>query len=383
MSKRDYYEVLGVGKSASDDEIKKAYRKLALQYHPDRNPGNAEAEDKFKEAAEAFEVLSNTDKRKKYDQFGHAGLGNSGSGYGGGMSMDDIFSNFGDIFGDFFGGFSGFGGGGQSAGRRVQKGSNLRIKVKLTLEEILAGVEKKIKVNKKIICSECGGTGAKGSNGYATCQTCKGSGRVTRVTNTFLGQMQTTSTCPTCNGEGHVITSKCSVCSGSGLTNGEEVINIRIPAGVAQDMQLNMQGKGNAAPRNGVPGDLIVIIEEIEHDLFKRDGNNLFYEHYITFADAVLGTEVEIPLLDGKAKIKIPAGTPAGKLFRLKNKGLPEVNSYHKGDLIISVNIHIPENITKDDRKILEMLQNSPSFRTSKKSSGKSFFERMKEYFQH
>lgn len=386
MEKRDYYEVLGVSKNATPEELKKAYRKLAIQYHPDKNPGDKAAEEKFKEAAEAYEVLNNPDKRSRYDRFGHAGMsGAAGGGYGGGMSMDDIFSNFGDIFGDFFGGgfgggfHSGFGGG--SSRQRVIKGTNLRIKVSLTLEEIAKGVEKKIKVNKSVLCDVCHGSGAKSGTQPTTCPTCHGSGRVTRVVNSFLGQMQTQSTCPQCNGEGKIISQRCGSCNGTGLKKGEEVISIKIPAGVEEGMQLSISGKGNAAPRNGIPGDLIVLIEEANHDIFKRDGANILYEHSISYADAVLGTSIEIPTLEGKARIKIPAGTQAGKLFRLKNKGLPIVNEYGKGDLIVSVNIWIPSNVSKEEKTYLEEMSTFKNFTPDPSKKNKSFFDRMKEYF--
>ncbi len=383
MSKRDYYEVLGVSKNASAEELKKAYRQMAIKYHPDKNPDDKSAEEKFKEAAEAYEVLSNPEKRQRYDQFGHAGM-NGASGYGGGMSMDDIFSNFGDIFGDFFGGgFSGFGGGfgrGRSS-QSVPQGSNLRIRVKLTLEEVATGVEKKVKVNKNVHCESCNGSGARAGSKPTTCMTCHGSGRVMRVTNTFLGQMQTASTCPHCNGEGTIITDRCPSCSGSGLTKGEEVISIKIPAGVENGMQLSMSGKGNAAPRGGVPGDLIILIEETEHEMFKRDSINLLYEHNISYADAVLGTQVDVPTLDGKARIKIPAGTTPGKMFRLKGKGLPALNSYGRGDLIVSINIWVPQSVSKDEKTFLEQLNTKSSFQPDNSQKKKSFFDRMKEYF--
>jgi molecular chaperone DnaJ len=385
MAKRDYYDVLGVSKSASADEIKKAYRKLAIKYHPDKNPDDKAAEDKFKEAAEAYEVLSNAEKKQRYDQFGHAGAGQGGFGGGAGhMNMEDIFSQFGDIFGGGGGSpFDSFFGGGQSTrgGRRVARGSNLRIKVKLTLEEIAKGVEKKIKVNKQVVCQSCSGSGAKDKSSVSTCRTCGGSGAVRRVTNTILGQMQTTSTCPTCNGEGSEITAKCGTCHGEGLSRGEETISIQIPAGVSEGMQLSMSGKGNAAPRGGVPGDLIILIEEIEHETLKRDGFNIVYDLYISFADAALGASVEVPTIDGKAKLKIDAGTQAGKILRLKGKGIPEVNSYHRGDELIYVNIWTPKALSKEERELVEKLQTSPNFKPQPGKGEKSFFERMKEYF--
>jgi molecular chaperone DnaJ len=388
MAKRDYYDVLGVSRGASEDDIKKAYRKMAIKYHPDKNPGDKTAEENFKEAAEAYEVLSKPDKRQRYDQFGHAANAGSasGGGYGGGgMNMDDIFSQFGDIFGgggspfeSFFGG----GGGRQQGGRRVARGSNLRIKVRLTLEEIANGVEKKIKVNKQVPCTTCDGSGAKDKNSVSTCKTCGGSGAVRRVTNTILGQMQTTSTCPTCNGEGETITNKCNHCHGDGVIRGEETITINIPAGVAEGMQLSMGGKGNAAPRGGVPGDLIILIEEIPHETLKRDGNNVIYDMHINFVDAALGTSVEVPTIDGKAKIKIDPGTQSGKILRLKGKGVPEVNSYHRGDQLVHINIWTPKALSREERDLLEKLQNSPNFKPNPGKNEKSFFERMKEYFE-
>ena len=386
MSKRDYYEILGVTKSASEAEIKKAYRQMAMKYHPDKNPGDKAAEDKFKEAAEAYDVLSNSEKKQRYDQYGHAGMGQGfgGGGYGGGMSMDDIFSNFGDIFENFGfgGGFGGFGGGGRSrGGRRVQKGTNLRIKVKLTLEEIANGVEKKIKVNKFISCSTCGGSGAKDSSSVKTCPTCHGSGQVTRITNTILGQMQTSSVCPQCNGSGQVVTDSCKACHGEGIVRDEEVISVNIPAGVAEGMQLSMQGKGNAAPKGGIPGDLLIVIEEIPHDDLKRSENNLHYDLFVSFPDAALGSTVEIPTLEGRAKIKIEPGTIPGKVLRLKGKGLPSVNGYGKGDLLVSINIWVPKSLTKEERVILEKLNESNNFVPNPTSKDKSFFEKMKDMF--
>lgn len=387
MAKRDYYDVLGVSRGADADEIKKAYRKMAIKYHPDKNPGDKQAEENFKEAAEAYEVLSNADKKARYDQFGHAANAHSanGGGFGGGgMNMEDIFSQFGDIFGGGspFEGF--FGGGGRQGGggRRVQRGSNLRIKVRLTLEEIANGTEKKIKVNKQVTCKTCDGSGAKDRSSVQTCKTCGGAGAVRRVTNTILGQMQTTSTCPTCNGEGSVVTAKCTSCHGEGVVRDEEMITINIPAGVSEGMQLSMSGKGNAAPRGGVPGDLIILIEEVPHETLKRDGNNIIYDLHISFVDAAIGTSVEVPTIDGKAKIKIDPGTQGGKILRLKAKGVPEVNSYHRGDQLIHVNIWTPKALSREEREVLEKLQSSPNFKPSPGKNEKSFFERMKEYFE-
>lgn len=385
MSKRDYYEVLGVGRNATEAELKKAYRQLAIKYHPDKNPGNKEAEEKFKEAAEAYEVLSDSQKRQRYDQFGHQAAGGGGGNYGGGhMNMEDIFSQFGDIFGGHNPFESFFGGGGQTRGgrRSVNKGTNLRIKVKLTLEEIANGTEKKIKVNKAVPCGTCQGTGAQGgSSSFSTCNVCKGSGHIRRVTNTILGQMQTTSTCHNCHGEGQVITNHCKTCRGSGISQAEDTISIQIPAGVASGMQLNVSGKGNAAERGGIPGDLIVVIEEAEHQQLQRDGNNLLYDLYISFADAALGTSVEVPTVDGKAKIKIEPGTQGGKVLRLKAKGLPQVNSYHKGDLLVNINVWTPQTLSSEEKKILEKLRDSQNFKPSPGKGEKSFFDRMKEYF--
>ena len=388
MSKRDYYDVLGVAKSSSTEEIKKAYRKLAIKYHPDKNPDDKSAEEKFKEAAEAYEVLSNPEKKQRYDHYGHAGVGGaSGGGYGGGgMNMEDIFSQFGDIFGGGGGSpfESFFGGGGQQSrgGRRVAKGTNLRIKVKLTLEEIANGTEKKSKVNKQVTCKTCDGTGAKDRSSVSTCKTCGGSGAVRRVTNTILGQMQTTSTCPTCNGSGSQITSKCTSCHGEGIVRGEETITINIPAGVSDGMQLSMSGKGNAAPNGGIPGDLIILIEEIPHETLKREGNNVVYDLHVSIVDAALGYSAEVPTIDGKAKIKIEPGTQSGKLLRLKGKGIPEVNSYHRGDEIIHVNIWTPKALSAEEREILEKLRDSPNFKPQPGKNDKSFFEKMKEYFE-
>ena len=381
MEKRDYYEVLGVSKSADATEIKKAYRKLALKYHPDKNPGDKEAEEKFKEAAEAYDVLSNEEMRRRYDQFGHAGVGGAGQGgFGGGMSMDDIFSQFGDIFGSF-GGFSGFGGfGGGRSARRVNRGTNLRVKVKMNLQEIATGIEKKIKVKKYVACQHCNGTGAKDGKSYSTCSTCKGSGQVTRVQNTILGAMQTTSTCPTCEGEGKIINEKCTFCNGEGVLMSEEVISINIPAGVGEGMQLSLNGKGNAARRGGVNGDLIVLIEEEEHPELVRDGNDLLYNVFIGYPEAVLGETVEIPTIEGKVKVKIEAGTQPGKILRLRGKGLHDVNGYGKGDLLAKVNVWIPKNLSKDEKKLVEKMKEAEGF---KPGSGdkKSIFSKMKDFF--
>ncbi|MDI9539493.1 MAG: molecular chaperone DnaJ [Bacteroidota bacterium] len=380
MSKRDYYEILGVDKNATAEEIKKAYRKKAIQYHPDKNPGNKEAEEMFKEAAEAYEVLSDPDKRSRYDRYGHSGVGGSaGGGFGGGMSMDDIFSHFGDIFGGF-GGFSGFGGSGRSS-RRVNKGSNLRVKVSLTLAEIAKGVEKKIKVKKYVSCTHCNGTGAAGGTAYSTCSTCRGTGQVTRITNTILGQMHQTTSCPTCHGEGTVITQSCTHCNGEGLVRQEEIVTIQIPAGVENGMQLSVSGKGNAARRGGINGDLIILIQEEPHPELIRDGSDLIYNLLLSVPDAILGSTVEIPTVEGKVKVKIDSGTQPGKILRLKGKGLPEINSYGQGDLLVKINVFIPKDLTKEEVKLVEKLRESESFST-KQASGQSFFSRMKNMFE-
>ena len=380
-TKRDYYEILGVQKNASKDEIKKAYRKQALKYHPDKNPGDKSSEEKFKEAAEAYEVLSNDEKRSRYDRFGHAGLGNSGGGFGGhDMTVEDIFSSFGDIFGDAFAGFGGFSSGRQA--RRVNKGSNLRVKVKLNLGEIAAGCEKKIKVNKYTTCDTCEGTGAADSKSFSTCSTCQGSGHVTRVTNTLLGQMQSTSVCPSCGGDGKTITKKCLTCYGEGIVEKEEVIKINIPAGVAKGMQMTVGGKGNAARRGGVNGDLLVVIDEEEHDELLREGNDLIYNLFISIPDAITGTQVEVPTVDGTVKIKIEPGTQPGRILRLRGKGLPEVNGYGKGDLLVNVNVWIPKSLSKEDLKIIEKLKDSQAFVPNPDKNDKGFFERMRSYFQ-
>jgi molecular chaperone DnaJ len=367
--KRDYYEVLGVAKSASASEIKKAYRKLALKYHPDKNEGDADAENKFKEAAEAYEVLSNSEKKSRYDQFGHAGMG--GGGFGGGMNMDDIFSQFGDIFGGAFGGGGGFGG--PRGGARVVKGSNLRVKMKLSLQEIAEGVQKKIKVNKLV--------NAPGVT-YKDCSACNGTGRVTRVSQTFLGAMQTQSTCNVCRGAGKMIDKKPNDADAQGLKRQEEVVEIEIPAGVEEGMQLSVTGKGNAGPFNGIPGDLIVVIEEIEHEDLRRDGEHLHYDAYVNFVDAVMGHSIEIPTVSGKAKIKVEPGTQSGKVLRLKGKGLPHVQRYGQGDLFVHINVWTPKKVSKEEKEILEKLRSSDNFTPSPDHHDKGFFQRMKDMFQ-
>jgi molecular chaperone DnaJ len=369
--KRDYYEVLGVSKSANESEIKKAYRKLALQYHPDKNPDDKAAEEKFKEAAEAYEVLSDANKKARYDQYGHAGMGGAGGFGGGGMNMDDIFSNFGDIFGGAFGGS--FGGSRGGGGSRTVRGTNLRVKIKLTLEEIAEGVNKKIKVNKLV--------NAEGVT-YKNCQTCNGSGRVTRVAQTFLGAMQTQSTCPTCQGAGKMIDKKPADADQNGLKRQEEVIEIDIPKGVEDGMQLSVTGKGNAGPFNGVPGDLIVVIEEIAHESLRRDSENLHYEAFVSIVDAILGESIEIPTINGKAKIKVEPGTQSGKMLRLKGKGLPVLQGYGHGDLFVHINVWTPTKISKEEKDLLEKLRASDNFKPNPDGNGKGFFQRVKDMFQ-
>lgn len=384
MSKRDYYEILGVNKTASGDEIKKAYRKVAMQFHPDRNPGDKSAEDKFKEAAEAYEVLSDADKKAQYDRYGHAGVSSNGRGFsGGGMNMEDIFSQFGDVFGeDLFGSFFGGGGGrGRTSKARGVRGSNLRVKIKLTYEEIAKGVTKNIKVKKHVICNTCSGSGAKDKGSVQNCGTCGGSGQVRRVTNTFIGQMQTVTTCPTCNGEGTTITAKCAACKGEGRVYGEEAISIEIPPGVQEGMQLNLSAKGNAGERGGAPGDLIILIEEEPHKELQRDGMNVAYDLHISFTDAVFGTQLEVPTIDGRAKIKIPAGTQSGKIFRLKGKGFPAVNSYQKGDQLIHVNVWTPQHVSAEEKTMLEKMSHSSNFKPHPDKSDKSFLDKMRELF--
>lgn len=357
-----------------------------MKYHPDRNPGDSAAEEKFKEAAEAYEILSDPDKRAQYDRFGHSAFSQSrgGSGFsGGGMNMDDIFSQFGDIFGeDVFGSFFGGGRGGGSARRRQGvRGSNLRVRIKLNYEEIAKGATKTIKVKKYIRCSTCGGSGAKDKNSSQTCQTCGGNGQVKRVQQTFLGQMQTVTTCPECNGEGSVITNKCTTCKGDGRIYGEENISIEIPAGVQGGMQLSMSGKGNMGERGGGPGDLIILIEEESHPQLQREGNNVAFDLYISFTDAVFGTQIEVPTIDGRAKIKIPPGTQSGKIFRLKGKGFPNVDAYGRGDQLIHVNVWTPQNVSEEEKTVLETLSESENFKPQPDKNQKGFWEKIRETF--
>lgn len=382
--KRDYYEVLGVGRGASADEIKKAYRKLAIKFHPDKNPDDPTAEDKFKEAAEAYSVLSDDNKRQRYDQFGHAGVGGASGGgaggFGGGFTMDDIFSQFGDIFGDS----SPFGDifGRQSGnGRRVRKGSDLRIKLKLNLEEVANGVEKKIKVKRHVTCNTCGGNGAKNGTSLTNCGTCNGTGQVRKVVSTMLGQMVSTTTCPNCNGDGKIISERCDSCAGEGRLLQDDLITLNIPGGVAEGMQLSMSGKGNVPARGGVAGDLLIVIEEEEDPLLKRDGNNVVFDMHLSFIDAALGTSVEIPTIDGKARINIESGTQAGKILRLKGKGIKDLNGYGKGDQLVHINVWTPQQLTSDERATLESLRHSPNFQPKPGKNEKGFFDKMKDFF--
>lgn len=380
--KRDYYEVLGVEKGTNKDDIKKAYRKLAMQYHPDRNPGDASAEEKFKEAAEAYEVLSDDDKRARYDRFGHAGM--QGGGGGGSYNAEDIFSRFSDIFGQgspfesFFGGGRG---GGQRQRQRGQRGSDLRVKVALTMEEIYSGVEKRIKLNRYVSCETCNGNGAEGSDGYRTCDTCNGSGEVRRSAGGGFFQQIVVSACPTCQGDGRVISRPCRTCSGEGRTESNSVVEVNFPAGIAEGMQMSMRGRGNAGRRGGPAGDLIIMIEETPHEDFERDGDNLIYELWLNFADVALGTSVEVPTLSGKTRFKIAAGTQSGKIFRLKGKGFNVVNGYGRGDQLIQVNVWVPKNLSREERGMLEKLKDSSNFAPAPTKTDRGFFQRIKDMF--
>lgn len=386
--KRDYYEVLGVGKNATADEIKKAYRKLAVKYHPDKNPGDKAAEEKFKEAAEAYSILSDPDKKAKYDQFGHAGVDGAAPDFSGGFgNLNDILNDlFGSAFGGGFGGFGGFGGGfgGGRAGQqqRVYRGRDIRVRVKLTLEEIAKGVEKEISIEKSVPCTECGGKGAKNSSDIKTCPGCNGTGQVQRVVNSFLGQTVTYSTCQQCGGEGKIISNPCRNCGGTGLERRRETIKVKIPAGVEAGMQLTVQGGGHAAKNNGINGDLLVVIEEQEHPEFKREGNNLYYTKVISVVDAILGTEVEIPCLDGNYRIKVDAGTQSGTVVRLRNKGLPSVNGYGgTGDMYVKIAVWIPKKLSKEEKAAVEALKGKDGFRPNPTKEDKGFFDRIKDLF--
>lgn len=383
--KKDYYEVLGVDRSASADDIKKAYRKLAIKYHPDKNPGNKEAEEKFKEAAEAYSVLSDAEKKARYDQFGHAGVEGAGPDFSGGFgNLNDILNDlFGGAFGGGFGGFSGFGGfGGGTRQQRVSRGRDIRVRVKLTLEEIANGVEKEISIEKSVPCTECSGKGAKNSSDIKTCPACNGTGEVQRVTNSFLGQTITRSTCQQCNGKGKIISNPCRNCSGSGLVRKRETIKVRIPAGVEAGMQLTLQGQGHAAKNNGINGDLLIVIEEQEHPNLKREGNNLYYTKIISVPDAILGSETEIPCLDGNYRIKVEPGTQSGKVVRLRGRGLPSVNGYGGiGDMYVKFAVWIPKKLDKEDKALIESLRGKESFKPDPSKDDKGFFEKLKGLF--
>jgi len=366
--KEDFYDILGISKNATAAEIKKAYRKKAIQYHPDKNPDDKQAEEMFKKAAEAYEVLSDPQKKARYDQYGHQAFEGGGGFGGGGMNMDDIFSQFGDIFGGGFGGgFGGFGG-----GQRRSKGSNLRIRVKLSLEEIATGVEKKIKVKRKKV--------AKGTT-YKTCKTCNGSGQVTRIQNTILGRMQTSATCETCRGTGQVIDKAPAGADVYGMIAEEETVSIKIPAGVVDGMQLKVTGRGNEASGNGVAGDLLVAIEELPHEALQREGDNLHYDLYISFSDAVLGTSKEIETVTGKVRIKIETGVQSGKILRLRGKGIPSINGYGKGDLLVHINVWTPKSLTKEQKEFFQKMKNNEHFEPSPEKEDKSFFEKVKDMF--
>ena len=386
MNKRDYYEVLGVDKNASADDIKKAYRKLAIKYHPDKNPGDKAAEEKFKEAAEAYSVLSDADKKAKYDQFGHAGVEGAGPDFSGGFgNLNDILNDlFGGAFGGGFGGFSGFGGGfgGGQRQQRVYRGRDIRVRVKLTLEEIAKGVEKDISIEKSVPCHECGGKGARNSSDIKTCPACNGTGQVQRVVNSFLGQTVTYSTCQQCGGEGKIITNPCRSCGGTGLVRKRETIKVKIPAGVEAGMQLTIQGQGHAAKNNGINGDLLVVIEEQEHPNLKREGNNLYYTKVVSLPEAILGAEVEVPCLDGAYKIKVEPGTQSGTVVRLRNKGLPTVNGYGgTGDMYVKIAVWIPKKLEKDEKALVESLRNKESFKPNPTKEDRNFFDKIKDLF--
>lgn len=384
MAKRDYYEVLGINKSATADEIKKAYRKMAIKYHPDKNPGDKEAEEKFKEAAEAYSVLKDPEKRAQYDQFGHAGMNGGAGGFGGGsMNMDDIFSMFGDIFGGRgFGGFSGFGGFG-GGGERQQprfRGSDLRVKVRLNLSEISEGVTKKFKLKKNVVCPHCNGSGAEG-NSTETCPDCHGTGRTVRTVRTPFGIMNSETTCPKCNGEGRIIKNKCSHCNGEGVIAGEEIVEASIPAGVQEGMVLTMRGKGNAGRRNGIAGDLQIVVEEEQDETLIRQENDLIFNLLLDIPTATLGGTVEIPTIDGKAKVTINPGTQPSTVMRLRGKGLPVLNGYGRGDIIVNISVYIPETLNKDEKKSIEKFRESDNFRPSEGIKDK-IFRRFKNFFE-
>lgn len=381
--KRDYYEVLDVSKTATLDEIKKAYRKKAIQYHPDKNPGDKEAEEKFKEAAEAYSVLSDADKRAKYDKYGHAGVGSQpGPDFSGGFGdLNDILNDlFGGSFGGFsgFGGFGGFGGSGGQQKQRVYRGRDIRVRVKLTLEEIAKGVEKEVSIERAVACSDCHGRGAKSEADIKTCPACKGTGQVKRVMNTFLGQTVSYSTCQQCGGEGKIISNPCRTCNGTGLVRKKETVKVKIPAGVENGMQLTVRGAGHAAKNNGVNGDLLVLIEEVEHAELKREGNNLFYTKVISIPEAILGAEVEIPSINGKYKMKVEPGTQSGAISKLKGLGLPSVNGLGTGDLYVKFAVWVPKRLSKEEKELVEKLRGSSSFTPSPTKDDKSFFDKLR-----
>ena len=389
--KRDYYEVLGVPKNASADDIKKAYRKLAIKYHPDRNPDNKDAEEKFKEAAEAYDVLSDADKRAKYDQFGHSmgpqGFGGGGGGFSaGGMSMEDIFAHFGDIFGGRMGGSGfdpfggGFSGGGRRARKQVNKGTDLRITVKVNLKDIMNGVDKKLKIPRLVACKSCNGTGAKDGTAFHTCSHCHGTGHISHVEQSIFGAMQTESVCPSCNGEGKVISQACSSCGGSGVEKKEEIVSFHIPAGVTDGMVLTMRGQGNAPRHGGVNGDLLIVIQEEKDPDLIRDGDDLIYNLMLDIPTAALGGSAEVPTVDGRARLKIAAGTQPGKVLRLRGKGLPRMNSNVKGDLLVNVMVYIPENLTSTEQAAIESLKNAPNV-VPTESTSKRIFSRLRHIF--
>jgi molecular chaperone DnaJ len=384
MAKRDYYEVLGVSKGADKDEIKKSYRKMAMKYHPDRNQGDAAAEEKFKEAAEAYEVLSDGDKRARYDRFGHAGMNSGGGGGYSSVNVEDIFSRFSDIFGGGGGGggFEGFfGGGGRGRRQAGQRGSDLRIKVKLTLEEIYNGVDKKVKLRRNVECETCSGSGAEGANGFSACNTCGGSGELRQTAGGGFFQQVVVRACPTCGGEGKIVVNPCKTCKGESRVESTDVMDVRLPGGISEGMQLTMRGKGNAGKRGGPPGDLVILIEELEHEHFERDGENVIHELFLNFADAALGTNVEVPTLSGKTRFKISPGTQSGKIFRLKGKGFPVINGYGRGDQLIQVHVWVPKSLSKEEKSAMEQFRSSTNFDPSPTHTDKGFFQRIKDMF--
>lgn len=381
--KRDYYEVLGVNRNASPEEIKKAYRKLAIKYHPDKNPGDKEAEEKFKEAAEAYSILSDADKKARYDQYGHAGVEGAGPDFSGFTDLNDFVNEF--LGGAFGGGFSGFGNfgsrGGQRQQQRVYRGRDIRVRVKLTLEEIANGAEKEVTIERSVPCSECNGKGAVNSADIKTCPACNGTGQTARVTSSFLGQRVLYSTCQQCGGDGHIISKPCRTCGGTGLVRKRETIKVKIPAGIEAGMQMTVQGQGHAAKNNGINGDLLIVIEEQEHPDFKRDGSDLLYTKVISITDAILGTDIDIPCLDGTYKVTVEPGTQSGTVIRLRGKGLPELNSYGKGDLYVKLAVWIPRKLDRKEKELFESLRKSDSLKPNPTKEDKSFFDKLKNLF--